>query len=178
MPPVPAAGVPLRVAEPVPPVKVTPLGRLPDSVIVGVGLPMAVIVNEPLVPAVKVVLLALENTGALFTVNVKDCVALLPTPLPAVKEMLYVPFVPVAGVPLRVPVPFPLSANVTPFGSGPDSVKAGVGKPDAATWNVPAPPTEKVVLLALVIAGASSTVKVKLCVALLPIPLLAVIVMA
>ncbi len=44
------------------------------------------------------------------------------------------------------------------------------------TVNVPAVPTVKVVWSALVMAGAWSTVSVKLCVASVPTPLLAVIV--
>ena len=45
------------------------------------------------------------------------------------------------------------------------------------TVKVPAVPTVKVVALALVMAGASLTVRVKFCVALGATPLLAVIVM-
>jgi hypothetical protein len=51
-------------------------------------------------------------------------------------------------------VPFPLSVNVTPPGRAPVSERAGVGDPVLVTLNVPAAPTEKVVLAALVIAGA------------------------
>jgi len=52
---------------------------------VGVGDLVAVTVNEPAVPTTKVVLLALVIAGAWFTVSVKFCVALVPTPLLAVK---------------------------------------------------------------------------------------------
>jgi hypothetical protein len=45
-------------------VKLTPLGRLPLSVTVGVGVPVVVTVNEPAVPTVNVALFALVNTGA------------------------------------------------------------------------------------------------------------------
>ena len=64
------------------------------------------------------------------------------------------PAVPEAGVPLRVAVPLPLSLNVTGLGSDPDSVRLGLGEPVVVTVNVPALPTVKVVLFALVIAGA------------------------
>ena len=62
--------------------------------------------------------------------------------------------VPEAGVPLSVPVPFPLSLNVTPLGSAPVSPSEGVGFPVAVTVKLPAVPTENDVLFALVIAGA------------------------
>jgi len=59
-----------------------------------------------------------------------------------------------------------LSTKVTPLGRAPVSVRAGSGKPVVVIENDPAPPTENVVLAALVIAGAWSTVSVKVCVAL------------
>ena len=43
--------------------------------------------------------------------------ALVPTPLLAVRVSKYVPPLPDVGVPLSVAVPFPLSLNVTPVGS-------------------------------------------------------------
>jgi hypothetical protein len=73
--------------------------------------------------------------------------------------------VPVAGVPANVAVPLPLSLKVTGLGNDPDSLKAGVGEPVVVTEKVPAVPTVKVVLLALVILGAvppAATVRVKL----------------
>ena len=51
--------------------------------------------------------------------------------------------------------------------------RVGVGEPVAVTVKVPALPTVKVVELALVIAGAWFTVRVKVWVAGLPTPLLA-----
>ena len=83
---------------------------------------------------------------------------------------------PAAGVPARVAVPSPLSTKVTPVGRGPDSVRAGVGKPVVVTVNDPAVPTAKVLALALVMAGAWSTVRVKLWVASGDTPLAAVMV--
>jgi hypothetical protein len=93
----------------------------------------------------------------------------------AVKVMLYVPTVPDAGVPLSTPVK---ESKLTPLGSVPVLLKAGLGKPVAVTVNVPPVPNVNDVLFALVIAGAWSTVSVKLCVAAVPTPLLAVIVKA
>lgn len=68
--------VPAVVGVPVnaPPVNVTPEGRAPDSVIVGVGLPVAEGVNVLLAPVVKVTLAGLVNTGALLRLRVKVAV--------------------------------------------------------------------------------------------------------
>jgi hypothetical protein len=99
----------------------------------------------------------------------------------AVNVSTYVPPLPDAGVPLNVPVPFPLFTNVTPLGSAPVSVSVGVGAPVVVTVKLPAAPTVKVVVFALVIAGATCavfTVRVKAWLAGLPTPLLAVIVSA
>jgi hypothetical protein len=155
IPPLPDAGVPLSVAVPFPLfTNVTPLGSVPVSVNVGVGDPVVVTVKLPAVPTVKVVLFPLVIAGAWFTVNVKVCVAALPTPLLAVSVSVYIPPLPDAGVPLSVAVPFPLFTNVTPLGSVPVSVNVGVGDPVVVTVKLPAVPTVNVVLLALVIAGA------------------------
>ena len=83
---------------------------------------------------------------------------------------------PVAGVPEMVAVPLPLSLKVTGFGNDPESLRVGVGEPVVVTVKVPAVPTVKVVLLALVIASGGFTVRVKVWVAAVPTPLLAVIV--
>jgi hypothetical protein len=74
-----------------------------------------------------------------------------------------------------------LLTNVTPPGSAPVSVKVGVGVPVAVTVKLPAVPTVNVVLLALVIAGGVCTlptISVKVWLAGVPTPLLAVIVIA
>jgi hypothetical protein len=55
-----ALGVPLKM----PALNVTPPGSAPDSVILGVGNPVAVTVNEAAAPSVNVVLLALVMAGA------------------------------------------------------------------------------------------------------------------
>ena len=62
-----------------------PEGNAPDSDSVGLGVPVAVTLNVPAVPTVKVVLLALVMAAAWFTVSVKLCVAAVPTPFCAVK---------------------------------------------------------------------------------------------
>jgi hypothetical protein len=61
VPPVPSAGAPLKTPAAL---KVTPLGSVPVSVKLGVGNPVAVTVNEPRVPTLNVVLLALVMAGA------------------------------------------------------------------------------------------------------------------
>ncbi len=61
---------------------------------------------------------------------------------------------PAAGVPARVAVPLWLSVNVTPAGSEPVLVIAGIGDPVVPTVNVPALPAVKVALFALVMVGA------------------------
>ena len=71
-----------------------------------------------------------------------------------------------------------MSANVTPLGSAPVSVSEGVGVPDAVTVKLPAEPAVNVALFALVIAGAWVTVRVRVWLAGVPAPLLAVIVIA
>jgi hypothetical protein len=67
--------------------------------------------------------------------------------------------------------------KLTPLGNVPVLLKVAVGKPVAVTVNVPAAPKVNDVVFALVIAAAWLTVSMKLCVAAVPIPLLAVKVM-
>src|SRR5271166_6919571 len=95
--------------------------------------------------------------GLGITVRVKFWVTEL-TVLAAVKVREYVPPVPAAGVPLSTPV---AASNVTPLGKAPVSLSVGVGVPVVVTVKLPAVPTVKVVLVALVIAGAWLTVRVK-----------------
>src|SRR5580700_10359499 len=80
------------------------------------------------------------------------------------------PPVPGSGVPLNTP----FGLNATPFGSVPATLNVGAGNPFAARSNEPAVPTVKVALLRLVIAGASSTMSVKLWLAAGLTPLVAV----
>jgi hypothetical protein len=169
--------VEVNVADVAPPtlLNVTPLSVLTCHCTVGAGLPLAAAVKLALLPAVTVWFAGfIVIAGPWFTVSVKLCVASAPAPLCAVNVMGYVPPLPAAGVPLSVPV---AAVNVTPLGSAPVSLNVGAGSPTAVTVNVPAVPTVKVVLLALVIAGAWSTVSVKFCTASAPIPLCAVSVM-
>ena len=65
-PPVAAAGVPLRVAVPLPLfVNVTPVGSAPLSVIVAtVGEPLVVMMNVPALPTANAIVLALVMAGA------------------------------------------------------------------------------------------------------------------
>jgi hypothetical protein len=120
---------------------------------------------------VKVTLFALVMAADWFTVSVKLCVPSVPMPLWAVKVMGYAPDVPLAGVPLRIPV---LELNVTPDGSAPVSDKIGAGSPVAVTVNDPTEPTANEALFALVTAAGWFTVSVKLWEASVPMPLCAV----
>ena len=58
----PAAGVPLNIFVMV--LNETPVGSAPDSLILGVGVPVAVTVNDPAAPTVNVVPFALVIAGA------------------------------------------------------------------------------------------------------------------
>ena len=61
-------------------------------------------------------------------------------------------------------MPLPLSTNVTPAGSAPVTLSAAVGVPTVVTVNVPGDCRRvKVVVFALVNAGAPLTVSVKVC---------------
>ena len=115
----PAAGVPLRVPVPSPlSTNCTPDGSAaPPIASVAAGNPLVVTVNDPAAPIENVVLAALVIAGAWWTFSVKLCVV-LPELFVAVKVMGCAPAVPAAGVPLSVPVPLPLSTNVTPAGNG------------------------------------------------------------
>src|SRR6267143_399673 len=148
-----AVGVPLSVPVPLPLLRnVTPAGKAPLSVMLGVGNPLVVTVNVPATPTWNEVAFALVIAGAWPTVSVKFCVTFGVTPFCAVNVMANVPDA--VGVPLSVPVPLPLSRNVTPAGKAPLSVMLGVGDPLVVTLNVPAAPTWNVAAFALVIAGA------------------------
>src|SRR5260370_110363 len=157
-----AVGVPLSVPVPLPLSRnVTPAGKVPLSVMLGVGDPLVVTLNVPAAPTWNVTAFALVNAGALFTVSVKLCVAFGLTPFCAVNVMANVPDA--VGVPLSVPVPLPLSRHVTPAGKGPLSVMLGVGNPVLFTVNVPKAPTWTQVAFVPVIVGGSTTVSAKFC---------------
>jgi hypothetical protein len=142
---------------PVAAVNVTPFGSVPLSLNVGAGVPVAVTVNVPVVPAANVALLKLVIAGGEFTVKVKLWLAFGATPFCAVIVIRYRPLT--VGVPARIPV---VALNVTPFGRVPLSVHVGAGVPVAVAVNDPAVPTTNVALFALVIAGGEFTVSVKL----------------
>jgi hypothetical protein len=82
VPTVPSAGVPLRI--PVTGSKDTPAGKEPVMERVGAGEPVAVTVNVPATPLVKLVLLALVMTGDWLIVILKFCVASGNVPFAAV----------------------------------------------------------------------------------------------
>src|ERR1043165_4975976 len=86
--------------------------------------PVAVSVNVPPVPTMKIVLSGLVIAGTWLTVSVKFCELAAPTLLVAVNVNVYVPAVPAAGVPSSSPV---AGSNVTPLGSVPATLKAGFG---------------------------------------------------
>ena len=168
-----APSVPVVVHTPAPldpsTVKVTGLPEAP---------PVAVRVAEPpKVPVPGPVKAMAWLPGS--TVRENDWVASGAVPLWAV--MVKVKGLPAvaAGVPARVAVPLPLSVKVTPPGRvAPPServVPAGKSWP-VVTVKVPGVPTVKVVEAALVMVGASSTVRVKDWVASGVVPLWAVMV--
>ena len=167
-PPVPGSGVPLNrpAAD-----NVTPAGNVPAvTLTVGAGKPVITTLNEPAVPTVKVVAFALVIAGAALTTTVKACVAFGSVPLVAVSVT--------GNDPLCVGVPdsSPADDSVRPVGSTPlVTLTVGAGEPVITTWNVvPAVFRTKVAVLALVIAGPWPIVSVKACVALAPIPFVAV----
>ena len=106
---------------PVAAVKVTPVGRVPVIERVGIGEPVAVTVNAPAVPSVKLVLLALVMMGASLIVMLKFCVASGKTPLVAVTTP--------AKVPRAVGVPeiTPADDRVSPVGSEPVVTEKVIG---------------------------------------------------
>jgi len=170
----PNAVLPAIVMTPVDALNVTPVGwPLIDNV--GSGLPVAVTVNEPPIPAVTLVLFALVIAGAVpVTFIVKFCVAFGSIPLSAVIVNVCAPTLSVFGM-LMTPV---AALNVTPVGS-PLIDNVGSGFPSAVTVNEPVSPCTTLTLFALVIVGANGaavTVKVNVCVAFGVTPLAAVIV--
>src|SRR5258708_19107070 len=98
-----AAGVPLSVPVPLPlSWNATPLGKVPLSVMLGVGDPVVVTLNEPATPTWNVVRSPLVIAGPQSPVNLVFRLVLGLTPFCAVNVMLNVPAA--AGVPLTLPV--------------------------------------------------------------------------
>ena len=75
--------MPVNVAVPTPPLKLTPDGSVPVIVMVGVGTPVAMILNAPVLVIVNVVLFKLVITGEEVgvTLTAAEAVALMPTEL-------------------------------------------------------------------------------------------------
>jgi hypothetical protein len=172
-----AGGAPARVAVPAVPVaKVTPEGSAPDSVNVGVGVPVAVTWNDcPALPAVNVVDAPLVNSSVpLTTVSVNDCLTVA-VPLVALNVSGKLPSLAEVNDPPSVAVPLVPGVKVTPAGSVPDSVKVGVGVPVAITVNDGTWPTVNAVDVKEVNAGAEVTVSVNAWV-VVPLPLVALMV--
>ena len=82
---------------------------------------------------------------------------------------------PAAGVPLNTPV---AGTKLTPEGKVPVKERVGVGSPLATTVKLPAIPSVKLVLSALVMEGGWLIVMLKFCVALGNVPFAAVTVPA
>jgi hypothetical protein len=156
-PPVPAAGVPERVALPLPrSTSVTPAGKAPDSVMAAVGEPVVLTVKLSGDATVAVVLAALVMVGIwapVVTRRLKLCVT-TPAVEVAVTVRGKVPVSP--GVPDKVAVPVP-SAKIRPFGSVPVSVMAGDGVPIAENVSVVATLAGTLADTGLVITGATSS---------------------
>ncbi len=142
-------GVPL--STPVVAFKVAQVGR-PVALKVGAGVPVAVTVKLPNWVAVKVVVAALVMTGAWTTVSVKVCVAFGVAPLAAVKVMVNGDPVASGGVPLSTPV---LGFRLAHEGR-PVALNVGAELPVPVTVKLFAWPRVNVVLLALVMVGATT----------------------
>ena len=111
------------------------------------------------VPTLAVYEPALVTVGAWSTVRVKLWVT-VPAMLEAVMVSANGPVA--VGVPARVAAPSAPAAKVTPAGRAPVSVRVGAGVPVVVTGKLKAVPRVTVSEPALVMAGARSTVRVKL----------------
>ena len=153
---------------------VTPAGSVPEGVIDGAGAPVVVTPNVPAAPTANVVEAALVTIAGRSTCSRKDCCASVPTPLCAVIVTAYDVAAPAPAEPDSVAVPLPLSVNVTPVGSVPDSDSVGDGVPVDVTVKEADVPTTNLVDVALVIAACWCTVSTNACTASVPMPLCAV----
>ena len=116
---------------------VRPGGTLPQPVKTAAGEPVVLTVKLNAEPSPRPwSLAALVKAGAWPTTIVKGSLASGLIPLPAPIVMFVVPVA--VAVPARVAVPSPLSVNVSPAGSVPVSVIAGVGDPVAVIATDPA----------------------------------------
>lgn len=132
MPLVPGAGTPKIRARPLPRSENDrPTGRLPESVIVGVGAPDAEIVKLDEIPGETSIEDALVIAGAWVgaTVIVRVCFALVAEPFEAVSDAVYVDALFAAGVPEIVAEPLEAAAKLMPGGRVPLSEITGAGEP-------------------------------------------------
>jgi hypothetical protein len=168
---VPAAvGVPMIEAVPFPLfVKAIPFGRVPDSAMVGTGVPVVVTLNWKALPTSPTAETALVNfgaTGTAATVNVNVWTAFGLAPLAATTVNVKIPAT--VGVPASVALPLAPAVNATPVGKVPVSDSVATGVPVDVTEKVNFVPTVAEADAALVIFGATgarSTVIVNCCVA-------------
>ena len=155
VPPVLAAGVPAMVV----PLKVSPadsLGLIVSVVFVGKAPVVVMGMGVMAVPTVNVGIVGrTPNVGGCMTVNLKDCVAgALPTPLPAESAMVTAVRLaePAVGVPVKLPVPLPLSWKDAQAGRL-TAFSIGSGKPVVVTVKDKGTPTAIVAAAALEKAG-------------------------
>ena len=122
-------------------------------------MPLATTENDVLPPgATEALAGGVEITAPFCTVSVKLCVAGVPTPLLAWMVKMKGEPVLLVGVPLITPV---VEFNEAHGGNVPAvTLNVGAGEPVAVTVKVPAELTENDAALALVIDGASWTVRV------------------
>ena len=106
--------------------EVHPRGQRAGGDSAGAGAPLVATLKVPDLAAVKVAVVALVMAGAWVTTS-ENVWTTDPAAFLAVILRVYVLAVPAAGVPERVAVPLPLSTKVTPLGSVPVEVSAGVG---------------------------------------------------
>jgi hypothetical protein len=159
------AGVPERVAVPLPlSVKVKPAGS-PFCPIDGAGYPVVVTLKLNGMPVVAVAVDALVIAGAEPTTTVTGTVASGLIPLAAVTSRVTVPVT--VGVPYSRAVPLPLSVNDKPAGSvAAVAVITGVGYPVVLKANEPIWPSVKsassfpvAVLMVGAMAGSTVTAR-------------------
>jgi hypothetical protein len=91
-------------------------------------------------------------------VRVKVC---LTEPAEFVAVMVIIAACALFDVPWMVAVPFAPAVNVTPLGRAPDSVRVAVGRPVVVSVNIPGLPLVNVVFGALVKAGATAALMVR-----------------
>ena len=139
--------------------KVTPWGRAPDSVRLGVGAPLARTVKLNVDPTVAAALVPVLIDGRALTVSTNAWVT-VPTEFVAVSVIGYTPPAVVDGLPLKVAVPLMLVRNVIPEGSLPDSLRIVGSTPRVVTLKFSVVPAVAVAAAALVNEGTFCPVDV------------------